>query len=228
MGCDRRGDGRSLITSFQGFTGTADASASDGGGGLGDAGSDGGGGPGDAGSDGGGGPGDAGADAPPHVIFITSKGYAGNLVKEADTLIEAGAFPGPDGGAFGPGDGLAAGDALCQHAATRAGLPGVFWALLNVISGADVFARLKDSDGPWALTDGTPVKTFDNVSVEGTLDEFAIYGWSHGLAKSNNRKAPLPVKYESSRQQGVRCPAPHLALRYWWIAGLLDTVLRPA
>jgi hypothetical protein len=186
-----------LITSFQGFSG-ADASASDGagspgdagsdgGGGPGDSSSDGGGGPGDASSDGGGGPGDAGSDAPPHTIFITSKGYAGNLVKEADTLIEAGAFPGPDGGTFGPGDGLGAGDALCQYAATRAGLSGVFWALLNVTSGADVFARLKDTDGPWALTDGTPVANrvselqIGQLHHDVDLDEFALGGCGNGF-----------------------------------------------
>jgi hypothetical protein len=38
-----------------------------------------------------------------------------------------------------------------------AGLSGTYWAFLNASSGATIFGRLKDTDGPWALTDGTPV-----------------------------------------------------------------------
>jgi hypothetical protein len=100
---------------------------------------------------------DAATDAAPHVIFVTSQAYTGNLVAQADGLIEAGVFQGPDGGAFGPGDGVAAADALCQNAAAMVGLSGTYWAFVNASTGADIFGRLKDTDGPWALTDGTPV-----------------------------------------------------------------------
>jgi hypothetical protein len=40
--------------------------------------------------------------------------------------------------------------------AKRAGLPGTYWSIIQDSQG-DGFTKLRDVDGPWALTDGTPV-----------------------------------------------------------------------
>jgi hypothetical protein len=105
---------------------------------------------------------ESGPAAPPHVVFLTSDGFTGDLVGAANALVADGGAPAPDGGGtYGASDWQSAADALCQHAARRASLPsGTYWALLSGHSGAtpvDAFARLQDSDGPWALVDGTPV-----------------------------------------------------------------------
>jgi probable HAF family extracellular repeat protein len=91
------------------------------------------------------------ARAPPHLVFLTGDAFTGDLVGAANAL----------GGAFPASEWQQAADALCQHAAEGARLPsGTYWALISGHDGAlpvDAFDRLHDSDGPWALVDGTPV-----------------------------------------------------------------------
>jgi hypothetical protein len=96
----------------------------------------------------------------PHVVFVTNAGFTGDLVGAANALVADGGIPSRDA-SFAATDWQAAGDALCQHAAAQGGLPsGNYWALISGHEGAnpvDAFARIQDSDGPWALVDGTPV-----------------------------------------------------------------------
>jgi hypothetical protein len=92
---------------------------------------------------------------------VTSAGFTGDLVGAANALVSDGGAPAPDGGSYAASDWQAAADALCHHAATQASLPaGTYWALVsgnNGTTAVDPFARMSDSDGPWALVDGTPV-----------------------------------------------------------------------
>jgi hypothetical protein len=96
-----------------------------------------------------------------HVIFVSSRAYTGNMVAEANALANAGA-PGWEWGSFGSGQGIPAADALCRYHARGAGLSGDFIAVLSAMDSQDSFARVADSDGPWALPNGTPVA--DHVS----------------------------------------------------------------
>lgn len=104
---------------------------------------------------------DAPADAnvvPPHVVFLTSTTFTGDLLSQAgavesDAGLDAGlTSDAGDGGT----DYLRASDILCTHVAHAAGLKGSFAAILTAGSD-DVLARFADADGPWALADGTPV-----------------------------------------------------------------------
>jgi hypothetical protein len=88
-------------------------------------------------------------------VFVTEEAFTGDLVTQANAVAADAGIP-TDGG-FGANDWLPAANAICQAAANRAGLPGTFWALLQGPNRTDIFKRLKDSDGPWALVDGTPV-----------------------------------------------------------------------
>lgn len=95
---------------------------------------------------------DAGVDAATHIAFLTTAAFTGNLVGAANAA-DAGTVS-LDGGAFT--DYVSASDALCTADAKRAGRSGKFIALVE--GGSDnMFARIHDSDGPWALPDGTPV-----------------------------------------------------------------------
>jgi hypothetical protein len=105
---------------------------------------------------------ESGPPGPPHVVFVTSDAFTGDIVGAANALVSDGGAPAPDGGSYGAADWQAAGDALCEHAAKRGGLPaGTYWSLLSGHNGStaqvSAFTRMSDSDGPWALVDGTPV-----------------------------------------------------------------------
>lgn len=103
---------------------------------------------------------DSGSDARPrpvaHVAFVTAATFTGDLVGEAIALV-------PDAGIQADaGDGgtdyIAASDALCQSAASAAGLSGTFDAIVAINGDiSSVTSRIHDSDGPWGLVDGTPV-----------------------------------------------------------------------
>src|SRR5215472_10550362 len=92
---------------------------------------------------------DSAPAAPPHLIFVTEEAFSGDLMSAANGSPDAG-----DGGASEAGatftDYRSAADSLCQKAAASAGKTGNFIALLQA-NGDDAFARIKDSDGPWAL-----------------------------------------------------------------------------
>ncbi len=69
-------------------------------------------------------------------VFLTSNTYTGNLVGEA-TALGLGTFA----------TGNLAGDAICQHHATQAGLPGIYHALLTPFQGQEHEFPLRD--GPF-------------------------------------------------------------------------------
>ena len=92
---------------------------------------------------------------PPHLIFVTEESYSGDLMSAANGTGDAGDGGTSEGGATFA-DYRSAADALCQRAAVSAGKSGNFIAIIQA-NGDDAFARIKDSDGPWALADGTPV-----------------------------------------------------------------------
>ncbi|MEO7109188.1 MAG: hypothetical protein ABI183_02015 [Polyangiaceae bacterium] len=96
---------------------------------------------------------DASVDAgSSHIAFVTATSFNGDLIGAANAA-DAGTVS-LDGGAFT--DYISATNALCTADAKRAGRTGKFVALVQ--AGADdMFARISDSDGPWALPDGTPV-----------------------------------------------------------------------
>lgn len=90
------------------------------------------------------GPVDAGP--PAHVVFLTTSAFDGNLIAAAG-----------DGGMLSDGgvSAIAAADSLCQAAADAAHVTGTFHAVINSHL-EDGTSRFQDSDGPWALVDGTP------------------------------------------------------------------------
>ena len=90
------------------------------------------------------GPVDAGP--PAHVVFLTNSGFDGNLIAAAG-----------DGGILADGgvSSIAAADSLCQASADAASLTGTFRAVINSHL-ENGMSRFQDSDGPWALVDGTP------------------------------------------------------------------------
>jgi hypothetical protein len=92
---------------------------------------------------------------PPHLIFLTSSVYTGDLVGAANALLgrDAGS---PEGGPYAAGSWKDAANAICQWHARRAGHSGTFWAVLSGPND-DITKRLSDADGPWAMVDGSPV-----------------------------------------------------------------------
>lgn len=85
----------------------------------------------------------------PKLVFNTAGTFTADLIGEAASL---------DLGDF-TGDGLAAGDAICQDEAEDAGLPLEFKAWLNNLSGPFVSARLTQALGGYSLVDDTPIAT---------------------------------------------------------------------
>lgn len=114
---------------------------------------------------------DAGVDAapppPPHLVFVTSLSFTGDLVTEAaayatDAGLDAGTASAPDGGEY-----AVAADFLCNRVAAAAGRPGTYTAL--VTAGTDTMASRIPDEGAWALVDGTPVADSKAELVAGRL-----------------------------------------------------------
>jgi hypothetical protein len=90
------------------------------------------------------------AGPPAHVVFLTDAPFSppnGDLITFADgggLLVDGGVSS------------VKAADSICQAAADDVGLAGTFVAL--IASGSeDGLSRIRDSDGPWALIDRTPI-----------------------------------------------------------------------
>lgn len=103
---------------------------------------------------------DGAIDAKPHVVFVTSGAFSGDLIDVA-TAIAADAGASTSGLDAGDGDGggstyVLAADSICMHYANIAGLPGNFRAIIAAGSDAPL-AGVTDADGPWARMDGVPV-----------------------------------------------------------------------
>lgn len=133
---------------------------------------------------------DASFDAPPSDDADPSDGAA-------DAALEAEAGPPPPKRVFISSKttqsnfgGLAQADAICQSAATGAGLSGTYKAWLST-SGVNASTRLSHSSVPYVLVDGTVVATDWNGLVSGAplksaidLDEtgmFVIAGTTTGI-----------------------------------------------
>jgi hypothetical protein len=98
---------------------------------------------------------------PPKIAFVTSQSFTGN---------------------FG---GITAGDALCQNAATAAGLTGTFFAWLSDSTGTSPNSRFLHHPGPYVRTDGVLIATSYADLTDGSLlnpidaDEFGTLIPSH-------------------------------------------------
>ncbi len=128
------------------------------------------------------------------LVFVTEGGFTGNLIAEAATL-GLGDFT---------GEGLLAGDAICQDEAEAAGLVGDFTAWLSdgVPAGEHTNAvdRVTDTDLPYILVDTTAIADdltdltatgADNaldLDAFGALQAGLVWTGTHpsGLAALNN------------------------------------------
>lgn len=81
----------------------------------------------------------------PKILFVTSEGYTGDLVGEAEALL---------GMPFA--NGLEAADAICQYHAALGGLDGDYVAMLST-STVSAASRLAPTLGPYRSPDGVPV-----------------------------------------------------------------------
>lgn len=108
---------------------------------------------------------DSAPAVPPHLIFVTEEAFSGDLMSAANGVGDGGDAGANEAGAAFT-DYRAAADALCQRAAASAGKTGNFIAIIQA-NGDDAFARIKDSDGPWALADGTPVANTQSELKQG-------------------------------------------------------------
>lgn len=126
------------------------------------------------------------------TVFITSTPYNADLVSAANALT--------GGTLFGPTDGLAAGDALCQSRADAARLPGTYKAWLSDSTGSPS-TRFTKSSVPYIRVDGALIAldwadlVDDLIQTGIAIDEFgssvgsSIYYWTDtratGLMKSS-------------------------------------------
>ncbi len=122
------------------------------------------------------GPVDAGPLA--HVVFLTHMSFDGNLIGAAG---DGGVLP--DGGVSA----VAAADSLCQSAADAAHIAGTFHAIIDSHT-ENGYSRFQNSDGPWALLDGTPLAETAADLVSGNWHT-SIYDYDNGTTTGANFSA---------------------------------------
>ena len=88
--------------------------------------------------------------AAPHTIFVTSRQFKGDLVGEANDLLNTD---------FSDNQWRDAADGICQYHAQEAQLDGTFVAFIDG-TGNSIFDIITDADGPWARLDGFPIADF--------------------------------------------------------------------
>lgn len=95
----------------------------------------------------------------PNIVFATSERYNGDLIEEANALLDE---------AFEDGQAQQAADGICSWHAESSGFGGAFVAAIITESNG-YLEGLSNADGPWSLIDGTPVADTADELINGEL-----------------------------------------------------------